>query len=436
MAVSPDPSSTSTFRRLATRTVSHLAGGPLTSGVHAFLKNFAYLLSADLVASALTFGLSAWAIRVMGPTDFGLASLVISIAQLVLIPMLFGMHASASRAVAAASGAPGPVMGSALLLTSLLIPGVGLIAAIFAGPLGYLTGVSPAIVLASLPLAAAMALQTVMQGMMNGLHRFRDFSRYTIWSAAVYSGLMATALVGRFTSVVWLYVVVTGFRSLILAIFCIAHVRGELGRPSRAALRTLAHFGGTYTVGSVAYFFALGALDSLMLNAYHGRAAVGLYGAYFAAFNIIASRIVKLVSDVLIPTATAHGDPARLAGRVIRVLLGPGWIIVPGTMLLSRLLFLAYGDAYTFSWMTAALLGLCVFLHAGASTSSDLLVAGGLDSLRVGAAVAILTAIANVVGNVLLIPPYGVDGSLFATVVSSAFGLALRLGYLLKRRTA
>jgi O-antigen/teichoic acid export membrane protein len=427
----PDSPASSTLRRFATRTVSHLAGGPLTSGVRVFLKNFAYLFSSDLLASALTFGLTAWAVRAMGPAQFGLANLVISAAQLVMIPMLFGMHASTSRAVAATS-APGPVMGSSLLLTGLLIPAVGALAALLSGAIGTLTGVGPAMVLASLPLAAAMVLQTVLQAMMAGLRRFREFSRYNIWSAATYSGLMAAALISQVSWLVWLYVAVTGIRSLVLAIFCLFHVRGEVQRPTRAALLTLAQFGGTYTIGSVAYFFALGALDSLMLNAFHGAAAVGLYGAYFAAFNIVASRVNKIVSDVLVPTATAHSEPARILGRIARVLAGPGWLIVPATMMLSRLVFLMYGDAYVFSWGTAALVGLCIYFHTGMTLTADLMVAGGIESLRVAAAVAIVTAIANVAGNLVLIPPYGVDGSLIATAASSAFGLVLRMAYMFR----
>lgn len=428
-----DSRPSSPFSRFATRTASRLAGGPLTSGVRAFLKNFAYLFGSDILASALTFGFSAWAIRLMGPAEFGVASLVIGTAQLVMIPMLFGMNASTSRGVAASS-APGPIMGSALLLTSLLIPAVAVIGAAFSGAIARLTGLSETVVLASLPLAAALVLQTVTQAMLAGLGRFREFSRYNIWSAVVYAALMAPALVSGVTWVVWLYVAVTGARSLVLAVFCLVPLWRQLRRPTGEALRTLAHFGGVYTVGSVAYFFALGALDGLMLNAYHGAAAVGLYGAYFATFNIVVARVIKIGSGVLVPTATAHGEPWRIARRVARGLLGPGWLIVPATMILARVLFLMYGDAYVFSWQTAALLGLCVYIHAGVSLSADLMVAGGLGSLRIASGVAILTAILNVIGNVLLIPSFSVDGSLVATAGSSAISLVLRMVYLLRTR--
>jgi O-antigen/teichoic acid export membrane protein len=171
------------------------------------------------------------------------------------------------------------------------------------------------------------------------------------------------------------------------------------------------------------------------LNAYHGAAAVGLYGAYFATFNIVAARVIKISSGVLVPAATGHGEPWRIARRLARGLMGPGWLIVPAAMLLSRVLFLMYGDAYVFSWGTAALLGLCLYIHAGVSLSGDLMVASGLESLRIASGVAVLTAILNVVGNLLLIPSFGVDGSLIATAGSSAVGLVLRMTYLLRTRS-
>ena len=387
------------------------------------------------IRDSITFWFSAWAIRVMGPAEFGVASLVISAAQLAMIPMLFGLHASTSRAVAA-TRTPGPVMSSALLLTGFLIPAVALLGAVFAGAIAGLTGLSRLMVFASLPLAAALVLQTVLQGMMAGLQRFREFSRFNILSAIVYAALMAAGLASGATWVVWLYVALTGLRSLVLAIFCLAHVRSGLRRPTREAARTLAHFGGVYTVGSVANFFALGALDSLMLNAWHGAAAAGLYAAYLAAFNIIMSRVIKLLTDVLIPVATAHGEPRRIAQRAVRGLLGPAWAIVPATMLLARFLFLMYGDAYAFSWRTAALLGLCIYLQVGVGVSAALMVAGGLESLRIASSVAVLTAIINVGGNFLLIPPYAVDGSLIATAASSAIGLTLRIAWLLRSDSA
>ncbi len=132
-----------------------------------------------------------------GAVDFGLASLIIGTAQLVMIPMLFGMHASTSRAVAASS-APGPIMGSALLLTGLLIPAVAAVAAAFYGHDSRGSrGCPRRLCSPACRSRRALVLQTVTQAMLAGLRRFREFSRYNIWSAVIYAALMAPALIER-----------------------------------------------------------------------------------------------------------------------------------------------------------------------------------------------------------------------------------------------
>jgi O-antigen/teichoic acid export membrane protein len=425
------PPSLSSLRRLAADTAARLAGGPLTEGVRAFLAHLAYLLSADVVATLLTFGLSAWVIRLMGPAEFGLANLVIGASQLVLIPMLFGLHAATARTVAG-SATPGPYMGAALVLVGTSIPLVGLVGVALAGPVAPLAGLTRAVLLWSLPLAASLTLQHVVQSMLAGRHRFRDIAIYNVWAAAAYALVIVLGLVADVTWPYWMFVVATIWRHVVHTGLCAKDIWRELRRPSRAALETLARFGGVYTLGSVAYLFALSAIDSLMLNAWHGPAAVGLYGAYYASFNIVASRVTKLVSDVLLPTASAHGAPSRMVGRLGRVLAGPAWLLVPAAMVLARLLFLVYGDAYVFSWGTAALLGLCIYLHVAMSLSGDLMMAGRPEDLRAATAISVVTAVLNIGGNLLLIPPFAVAGSLMATAVASGVGLGLRLAYLVR----
>lgn len=431
------PPSLSSARRLALDTVARLAGGPLTDGVRAFLGNLAYLFSADVVATLLTFGLSAWVVRLMGPEEFGLANLVIGSSQLVLIPMLFGLHAATARTVAA-SAAPGPYLSAALVLVAILIPLVGLAGVALAGYAAQLAGLPRAVVLWSLPLAAALTLQHVVQSMLAGRHRFRNIALYNVWAAGAYALIIIAGLVADATWPYWMFVLATILRHAVHTGLCAVDIWRELRRPSRAAMQTLARFGGVYTLGSVAYLFALSAIDSLMLNAWHGPAAVGLYGAYYASFNIVASRITKLVSDVLLPTASAHGAPSRMVGRLAKVLAGPAWLLVPAAMMLARLLFVAFGDAYVFSWGTAALLGLCIYFHVAASLSGDLMVAGRPEDLRAATATSLVTALLNIGGNLILIPRFSVAGSLMATAVASGAGLSLRLAYLVisARRTS
>lgn len=423
---------TSPLKRLVPAIAASLTGGPLSAEVRRFLENVAYLVGADMLATVLTFALSAWVVRVMGPAEFGLANLAMSNAQLVLIPMLLGLHAAVARAIAANS-TPGPVMGSALLLIAVLILVFSGVASIVAVPVTTVTGLSLAVYLVSLPLAAALALQYALQGMLNGLRRFRSVAFNNIWSAAFYAVLIIAVLISGAPMTFWIFVAITAGRSLVMAVLSLANIWRLVSPPTRHDVVMLAQFGATYSLGSVASLFALAAIDSLMLNAYHGAAAVGLYGAYYVTFNVVASRVTRFVSDVLLPTAAAHEQPFGLVFRILRVMLGPGCLVIPAAMVLARGLFAVYGEAYSFSWVAALLLGLCIYLHVGVSMTGDLMVAGGVRDVLASTAIMAVTAIANVAGNVLLIPSYEVAGSLMATVMSSLIGFGLRVVYLINR---
>jgi len=66
------------------------------------------------------------------------------------------------------------------------------------------------------------------------------------------------------------------------------------------------------------------------------------------------------------------------------------------------------------------------------SLSGDLMMAGRPEDLRAATAISVVTAVLNIGGNLLLIPPFAVAGSLMATAVASGVGLGLRLGYLVR----
>jgi O-antigen/teichoic acid export membrane protein len=167
-----------------------------------------------------------------------------------------------------------------------------------------------------------------------------------------------------------------------------------------------------------------------MLHAYHGPDAVGLYGAYYVVFNLVTSRVVKVVSDVMVPTAASHSDRAALRRRVLRMYWRTAWVLSPCTVVLTLALFQVYGEAYVFDWSLAWLMGANIWLHAMSSSAGDFLVAAGIRGVRSSLYAAAVTAIVNVGANFLLIPRFGVHGTMAASSLAFTVALVLRLALL------
>jgi O-antigen/teichoic acid export membrane protein len=406
--------------------LARIAGTSLGPRGRELFINVGYLVATDLALGALGVGLTAWIVRILGPAEFGQVNLVASVAQLWVIGLLAGLHAAVTRHLAAHRDEAPVIIGTTLT--------VAIVAALVLIPLMFLARdwtlhifrVDASVFAWSILLALGMVSQQIVNGTLAGLQRFRRISQYNIAAGLFYIAIVATLLVAVPNLSFRHVVAATLLRSMAFAAMGLVASRTLIGRPSRAWSKRLLSFGGYHTLAALAHFFILGSIDNLMLNAYHGPAAVGLYGAYYVAFNIFTNRVVKFVSDVLVPAAAGHDDPRRLARMALRAYGRAAWGSVPAVAVVTYVLFRIYGGTYEFRWTLAVLMSINVWLHAVSSMLGDFLVAAGVKGVRWSMYGALVTAAVNVTGNVLLIPTFDVAGAMLSSLLAFATAIAVR----------
>jgi PST family polysaccharide transporter len=136
--------------------------------------------------------------------------------------------------------------------------------------------------------------------------------------------------------------------------------------PDRQALRELTYYGGGFTAGRIANYFALQG-DNLVVGRWLGAAALGLYGRAYQLMAMPSNLFGDVLDNVLFPAlARKQGNPEQLgtayargcalialvvlpvsvvlvvlAPEVIHVVLGPKWtgVVVPFQILAAGMLF-------------------------------------------------------------------------------------------------
>lgn len=400
-----------------------------------FVRNVALLLGTDLAMSAVTFAINIFVIRAIGPAGNGAASLVVSIASALSIPMLFGLHAATTQAIA--SGTPvATVVGTVFSTLAVTAPVFGLMAVLASVPLGDALGVAPSLVVWAAAFAVVQSMHVLAVGVLNGLHEFPRVARANGLSTAAYALVLLGVLASRIPLGFELFVLASMLRTALYFAALVPTVWAHAAPGDRLMAARLIRFGGYYAASAAAYTLALGTIDTLMLNAFHGASVVGIYAAYYMPFNLVVSRALKAVADVWMPTMAARGDSLAQAPRVMRALAVWGLPIVPGSIVVSRVLFALLGDQYEFDWTAAALVGVCLHLHIAVSMLSELQVSSGVHGARAAFVAAIGTAVVNVVANVLLIPSFAIVGCLLATMLASLTSLGLRVAWFGRARAA
>ncbi len=393
-----------------------------------FFRNVALVLGTDLALGALTFALNVWIIRQIGPEQNGAVNVVVGIANALTIPMLLGLHAASTQAIAAGTPA-GPVVGTVFSVLALAIPASMAAAAASSTLAAPWLGVAPSMIWWAAAFGGLQALQYAVVGVLNGLQQFAFVARANVVSTIAYAVVLGLMLAGRVTLGFELLVAASMLRLAVFGLMAVPSIRAHAERGTRETAGRLLTFGGYYAASAVAYTLAQGSIDTLMLNASHGAAIVGLYAAYYLPFNLVGSRALKVFSDVWLPTMAARGDAAHQAPRVLRALVVWGAPLVPLSMLITRVLFLLLGDRYQFDWTSAAMVGLCLHLHVSVTVFSHLQLSSGVSGARAGLVAAIVTAALNVAINALFIPRFAILGCLLATALSSAVGLWMRIAW-------
>ncbi len=387
------------------------------------------LLAGDALARLALFGATVWMARRLGPEAFGLVTFAQAVLGYVLLGGDFGLsihgvrdmavHASTRertwRTVAALRTALSALLVAVALLVTWLVP---------AAPTTRL--VMSCTLLVALPLALVPDWA------------FRAIGRMDLAGTlgALQPALLlvgALALIHAPDDVLWAPALRLAAATVAAAVGIALLVRARHGEPvgSRAepvmswlatlrapAARAALASGGVLMLANLAVL-AYNSGDSLLLKAFLGDRAVGLYGSAYrviqvplAAFNAVTFAAFPLLARL------AQGEAAearRLAGRLVGLSLAGGIAVALALAFGAPSIVQAlFGSEYGESAQVLRVLAFVVPLDFVVSTLGTAHVAAGRE--RPLAWCAGSAAVLNLLANLLLIPRLGLLGAAWATI--------------------
>lgn len=389
--------------------------------------NAAFSFAVKMITAAFTAGSTVFLARHLGPAEFGLFALAMSVAALLILPSDFGLSSSAARFIAERHG-DGPrtaqVLADALLLklvASVVVCG-GLVA--LASPIAQAYD-EPGLTWPLRGISLALLGQNLMMLYINAFSAMRRVSlqlRVVLTESAVeaaatvalvlMAGGASAAAFGR------------GVGYLVGAVAAIAVATRLLGRgiwprtwrPTMG--RRLAGYAGSLFLID-ASFTLFTQIDILLIGAFLGAAEVGLFQAplRLAAFlHYPGLAAASAITPRMARTSTEGPNVRALAdGLRILIILQTG-IAVGIAVWAGPIAQLALGDAYGESATVLRAMAGYIFLSGLAPLVSLAVNYSGSAARRLPIALASLTL--NVVIDVLLIPRIGVVAGAIGTTAA------------------
>ncbi len=329
-----------------------------------------------LLGQGLTWLITLLVIRILSPTDFGLATLAGLFANFLLLLNELGLSTTVIRWQIRDEETLRQIFG-ALLLVGLLLMCTLMLAAPWLGTLTREPRVVPLIRFISIQFMT-MPFAVIPQARLSIDLRFKQLSLAEL--AASLLGVATTLLLALRGAGAWSItagiVMVSASRALFLNIFCFSVMAPRF---QVSKLRHLAKFSGLAVLEKTLWYWYI-QVDSFVVGRYLGAADLGLYGVGKQIASVPLERAMGIINSITLPTfSRIQDDPEQMRRGYLKLLRIGATYAFPmfwGVALISDpLVRLVFGTKWSGSVIVIQLLCLSMPLRMLNSFTSTAVVA-------------------------------------------------------------
>lgn len=401
-----------------------------------------------LIAAQVSFVLSGYAThiglgRFLGPADYGIYAVVISLMTMVNLILSTGIPQAVSKYVAHQDGNELHVKKTAqnMQLTFSLV--LFLIYYYFADQLAIMLndpGLTPYLRLSSL-IVPAYALQALYIGYFNGLKEYGKQSLMII----LYSVFKVVFILGFAVTSYALYGAITGFIISSIAVFALGFFfvrstdkkfQSSSNKSTLISARTILDFATPIIFYSVATNLIM-SFDLFFVKAYLTDMDVGIYSAV-STISKVPFYIIAGIYGALFPAISSmsvHNDRSQMTMHIIRSVKYSMLVLVPSTLFVvifsKQVLSFLFSEQYSAGSTSLGVLTIGMGFFGLFSLFTTVI--NGIGQPRVSMFMSLIVLVLDIFLNQLFIPSYGVVGAAMATCISCLMGLTISFLYVYRK---
>jgi len=390
------------------------------------LRRFAVLGASSLFTQLIAFVALAIAARRVGPSYLGSYTVALAIVAFLSLPLSQGMTMVGVRDVARRPDLVRYIAGEVLLVQLALAIPCYLALVVLAPVIAPNDAMRTLLPIVGLFLFSATSFEWTLQG----LGRMREIAVARIVGQVAY-GALVPFLVGPGLAGIrvyaWLMMGGLAVKQVLTVVFLVraAGWPDVSIAPARLGRRLRASLAMGYTSVMLQIY---GTIDQIMLGYFSTAYDAGQYAAAYRIPNAVGSFSGSWLSAVFPHSAVVgQRNRARLRADVSRMLSVVALFVIPlaacTPFVAHGLMVAAFGQQYGPASTAFALLTVTVALGIVDSTMMSTLMGMGRD--RFYAAVVTVTALSNVLVNLIVIPIFGRNGAAVDTIVCELVGFGL-----------
>ena len=411
----------------------HIFGYSMGGRARLFFKNLGITTFGFGAASFLTFGLTIFAGRLLGPIEYGKANLVFSISSFLAVPMGLWLNLAAIKYLASESrDTTRDLIASLLVLTFL--------STIVSIPVIYflqdqfliLFHVGKGLFFFAVIFSLILVFTNVGQTILKGLHLFKKFASIHLISLFFFIApfFVYFFIVGG--EDFYGLVIPSGIRLLLIGTLALWVVREYLRLGRFQYIRALSTYSLSGVIGIIPSNFSFGVVDQLLINYFLGPVFVGIYSAYFIFFQVINNKGFEVLLAVFFPVVASITEKKAIFIKMNRLLV---YSFLPAFFLIFLFMIVLlpfFGETYPIDLSLVILFALGILISLIASLYGWFVASIGSRALRIVSFNLWVGASINFLLAWFLIPRIGLHGAIIALIASSCYYIGAFFIYFLR----
>lgn len=393
--------------------------------VNKFTRDTIITFSLSALSMLVGVGTTVILARALGPEGNGIYVLAVLLPSLVITFGNLGIGPATVYYAAQGTFQLQKIFGNNIFFSigiSILGIFIGIILVLFCKE-SVFNAVSPQYLLMALLLIPGEVFFGNIRYVLLGAQHIKKFNSVQLVQSILVLGFILIALLGFKTGVTGA-ILATVFAWFVADVFVFYIVRTVTGKvsltPDFSYIKQAITYGIQAHLANILGFLNY-RVDMLMINAFLGPAAVGLYAIGVG----LAERLWMIsfaASTVLFPRVAAETEERRRKSFTPLVARTVFWITAASALMLAllsrRIVLLLYSETFlpAVTALQALLVGI-VALSAGRVLANDI---AGRGFPRLNIYTGLIAVVTNIALNVLLIPRYGIAGAGWASTASYA----------------
>jgi len=399
-------------------------GQPMGVEMQKFIRNLSWVGSGTVISIALIFIINTLAGRLLGPTEYGKYSLIISLGQIFIIPMTIGINTAAIKYISLSKtqNRKKRLAQNTIFLTTISIILTSIICLIFSRQLSGHLKVDKQIFTSILIYTIILSIKYILEAIIKGFHQFRLISFLEIINATVIflSFFIYILINKKYTFATYLTPVIIG--SLFYSAYAYTKNRHKF-RPfklNKLVMIKLLNYGKFAALGGISGI-ALNSIDKLIINKYMSLADVGTYSVYLSSSTFIGGYILQIFVQVFFPTVSAIKEKKAIVNKIKKLMFITALPIIITNILSTSFVLLLIGNQYEKNISYILLFSFLGMLTVFSNILWWFIVSFGKKGIKFASTIGIVIGMLNIAIMALLAQKLGIFGIITSLVISNTF---------------